>query len=54
MAGEPCHLAPTPLAPAQLAQARAETAAAEALWEQQPDLPGYKNPALWELRGPIE
>jgi phytanoyl-CoA hydroxylase len=38
----------------ELAQVRAETAAAEALWEKDPDLPGYKNAALWELRAPIE
>ena len=38
----------------QLARLRAETAAAEALWERNPGLPGFKNQALWELRGPIE
>lgn len=42
------------LSPQELAQLRDETAAAEALWEQKPDLPGFKNAALWELRGPIE
>lgn len=38
----------------ELAQLRAETAAAEALWEKNPNLPGFKSAALWELRGPIE
>jgi hypothetical protein len=42
------------LTPLELAQLHKEAADAEALWEKNPDLPGYKNPALWELRGPIE
>jgi hypothetical protein len=42
------------LSAAELAQVRAETAAAEALWEKNPDLPGYKKDSLWELRSPIE
>jgi phytanoyl-CoA hydroxylase len=45
---------PNALTEQEVAQLHKETADAEALWDKNPNLPGYKNAALWELRGPIE
>lgn len=42
------------LSPEELARVRAEAEAAERLWEQRPDLPGFRKPELAELRRPIE
>jgi len=38
----------------ELARVQAEAANAEKLWDENPNLPGFRKPALSELMGPIE
>jgi phytanoyl-CoA hydroxylase len=44
---------PNALSPDELLRVRGELAEVEARWEREPDLPGHKGAALWELRAPI-